>query len=127
MIAGTRAAFVTSLWLIPSLLIPAVTAEAQVPSISSSSPQAVQPGETIDVTIRGANLTGATRLWTSFSSKSVLSPDVKENGTNKAEVVFRVTVSEDAPVGVHGIRVATPGGVSAMKLLVVDDLKSVSQ
>jgi hypothetical protein len=127
MIAPTRAAIVTSLWLIPCLFVATVTAEAQVPSISSTSPQAVQPGQSIDVTIRGANLTGASQLWRSFSSKTVLSPDVKDNGKNKAEVVFRVAVSEDAAVGVHGIRVATPGGVSAMKLLVVDDLHSVSQ
>jgi hypothetical protein len=105
----------------------ASAAHAQVPSITSTSPQAVAPGQSIDVTLRGANLAGATELWTSFSSQTVLSPDVKDNGKNAAQVVYRITVPANATPGVHGIRIATPGGVSALRLFVIDDLPSIAQ
>lgn len=105
----------------------ASSANAQVPSITSTSPQAVAPGKSIDVTIRGANLTGATQLWTSFPSQTTLSPDVKDNGKNAAQVVYRITVPADATPGVHGIRIATPGGISALRLFVIDDLPSIAQ
>ncbi len=100
---------------------------AQTPTITSTVPMAVQPGSTLDVKIRGGNLVGATELWTSFPCKSVLSPDVKDNGKNAAEVTFRLTVPADVPVGVNAIRVATPGGTSALKLFLVDDIPSLAQ
>ena len=100
---------------------------AQTPTITSTVPTAVQPGSTLDVKIRGGNLVGATELWTSFPCKSVLSPDVKDNGKNAAEVTFRLTVPANTPVGVNAIRVATPGGTSALKLFLVDDIPSLAQ
>ena len=100
---------------------------AQVPAISATSPQAAQPGATVDVKLQGGNLTGATALWTSFPGQTVLAPDVADNGKNNGEVVFRLTLPADAPVGVHGIRVATATGVSPLKLFVVDELTSVTQ
>ena len=105
----------------------ASSANAQVPSITSTSPQAVAPGQSIDVTLRGANLAGATELWTSFSSQWVLSPDVKDNGKNAAQVVYRITVPANVSPGVYGIRIATPGGVSSLRLFVIDDLPSIAQ
>ena len=84
------------------------------------------PGKTIDVTIRGANLAGAGKLWTSFPAESMLSPDVKENGKNAAQVVYRISVPAEVTPGVHGLRVVTPGGVSPLQLFVVDDLPSVA-
>jgi hypothetical protein len=100
---------------------------AQAPSITSISPQAVQPGGTIDLTIRGGNLAGVTKLWTSFPGQAVLSPDVKDNGKNAAQVVYRITVPATTSVGLHAVRIATPKGISSMKLVVIDDLKSVAQ
>ena len=100
---------------------------AQTPTISATSPGAVRPGATVNVTISGANLAGATSLWTSFPSTAVLAPGVKNNGKNAKQVVFRVTVPKDASVGIHGIRVVTANGVSRLKLFVVDDLPTVAQ
>lgn len=102
------------------------TVSAQAPSIGAAAPQAVRPGETLDVKLSGGALNGATQLWTSFPCEAVLSPDVANNGQNAAEVVYRIKTPVDAPVGVHGIRVATPGGISPLKLFVVDDLPSVA-
>jgi hypothetical protein len=55
----------------------------------------------------------------------MLAPDVPNNGQNAAEITYRVAVPAEAAVGIHGVRVVTPTGVSPLKLLVVDDLPSV--
>lgn len=125
----TRRTRIVTLAMLTSLGITLATgpAFAQVPSVTSTSPQAAKPGETMDVKIRGGNLTGATQLWTSFPGSSVLPTDLAGNGTNAAEVLFRVTVPADAPVGVHGLRLATATGVSNLKLFVIDELPSIAQ
>lgn len=100
---------------------------AQAPSISRLSPQAVGPGQTVDVTVTGGNLAGATELWTSFGERAPLSPDVADNGSNAGSVVFRVTAPAEGSLGIHGVRVTTPGGVSSLKAFVVDDLPSIAE
>ncbi len=100
---------------------------AQVPSITSTIPQAVEPGKATDVKLRGGNLVGAADVWTSFPSEGALTPEIEKNGENAAEVTWRLNIPADAPIGIHGIRVATPGGVSGLKLILVDDLPSVAQ
>jgi hypothetical protein len=100
---------------------------AQVPTISSTVPTAVVPGAATDVVIRGGNLANANKLWTSFAATPVLSPDVKDNGKNAATTTWRINVPKDTPVGIHAIRVAGPGGVSALRLVMVDDLPTVAQ
>ncbi len=99
---------------------------AQVPSLTGTQPQAVAPGTATNLKVRGGNLTGASQLWTSFGIDSVLAPDIADNGKNAAESTWRVTVPSTVPIGIYGVRVAAPGGVSAMKLLLVDDLPSVA-
>ncbi len=99
---------------------------AQVPTIAGTTPQAVAPGTATNIKVRGGNLAGATQLWTSFVAESVLAPDVADNGKNAGEVTYRVTVPSTTPVGIHAVRVATPGGASAMRLVLVDDLPSVA-
>lgn len=100
---------------------------AQIPSIGGTSPQAVVPGQTLAVKIRGGNLTGATQVWSSFPSETTLAADVADNGKNAAEVTFAFKVPADAPVGVHGVRIANPTGISNLALVMVDDLPSVAQ
>ncbi|MEX1230350.1 MAG: hypothetical protein WEB58_08925 [Planctomycetaceae bacterium] len=95
------------------------------PSIGSTTPFAVAPGGTTDITLRGGNLAAPTELWTSFPADAVLSPDVANNGANAGEVVYRMTLPPDAPVGVHALRIATAGGISPLKFVIVDDLPTV--
>ncbi|NQV26849.1 MAG: hypothetical protein HQ518_21065 [Rhodopirellula sp.] len=97
------------------------------PAVTTTAPQAVAPGGQTDIKLRGSELVGAAQLWTSFSGKAALSPDVKDNGKNAAEVTWRLNVPAEIPVGIHGLRVAGPTGVSSLKLLMVDDLPSVAQ
>ena len=102
------------------------TGSGQAPSITATTPRAIAPGETRDITVTGGNLTGATELWTSFGERAPLSPDVENNGQDAGRTVFRVTAPADA-IGIHGVRVTTPGGVSSLKLFVVDDLPTVAE
>lgn len=100
---------------------------AQAPSINSTVPQAVAPGQTVDIKVRGGALADPKQLWASFPGEFVLPAEPMGNGTNAAEVIYRLKVPADAPLGVHGIRVATPQGISNLKLFAVDDLPSVAQ
>lgn len=125
--ARVRRTVLICLFLGLALATAANVATAQAPSIGSTFPQAAKPGETVDVKVRGGNLAGATQLWTSFTAEAVLPTDVAGNGTNAAEILYRIKLPADAPLGVQGIRVATPNGISNLKLFVVDDLPSVAQ
>ena len=103
------------------------TASAQIPAITSTSPQAVLPGQSLPVKIRGGGLTGASQIWSSFPTEATLAADVPDNGKNAAEVTFAFKVPADAPVGVHGLRIANPTGISNLWLMMVDDLPSIAQ
>ena len=106
------------------LLMMAGVAVAQAPpSISTTRPLAVRPGQAVDLKIQGANLVGVSDVWTSFKSTKALVGDTK----NKAQCVYKLTVPADAPVGIHAIRVAGPGGLSPLKLVLVDDIPTTAQ
>lgn len=94
---------------------------AQSPSFTHASPGALLPGKTLELTVHGANLLGATNLWTSFNAK-VLSA----TATNASTAKFQVSLPAGAPVGIHAARVASVNGVSSPVLLMVDDLPSVA-
>lgn len=106
------------------LLVFVATAQfafAQSPSLTHSTPGALAPGKTVEVTFHGANLVGATNLWTGVGAK-VLSAVATNAGVARLQVSLPAT----APVGIHAARVASAGGVSAPLLLMVDDLPSVA-
>ena len=119
-----QGAIVAAFWLFAVQVAPA---QAQAPSIANLRPGGAQPGKTVDVTLTGGNLSGAGALWTSFPATATLADGIENNGTQADKVVFRLEVPADAPLGIHGVRVAAPGGVSNLKLFVVDDLSSVAE
>lgn len=104
----------------------AISVAEAAPAVTTTVPQAVVPGQQIDIKLRGSDLAGASGLWTQFGAAAQLSPDIKDNGKNAAEVTWRLNVPADVPVGIHGLRVAGPNGVSALKLIMVDDLPTVA-
>ncbi len=118
-------------WIVLLATLTALTGWASLasaqPTITLTTPLAVKPGQPNDLKLHGANLAGPTQFWASFPGESVLSPDVMMNGMNAAECVYRVTVPSDVPVGIYGLRLATAGGASALRLITVDDLPSVAQ
>ncbi len=101
--------------------------QAAIPTVGSTLPQGAAPGQTVDVKIRGGNLAAPTQLWSSFPVEAVLPTEIAGNGTNAAEITYRLKLPADAPLGVHGLRVATAQGISNLKLFVLDDLPAVVQ
>lgn len=107
--------------ILPALLAGALAGFAQSPSLTHTSPGALLPGKPQELALHGANLVGATNIWTSFGGK-VLSA----NATNASAAKFQITVPAEASVGIHALRVASANGVSSPVLLMVDDLPSVA-
>jgi hypothetical protein len=103
-----------------------MAALAQAPSLTHVVPAAVAPGQTTDVTLFGANLAGANKVWTSLPGEAKLADGIEKNGTEAAKVVYRFTVPADAPAGIGGLRIATGQGVSNLRLLMIDDLPSLA-
>lgn len=94
---------------------------SQSPSLTHTSPGALQPGKTLELTVLGANLLGATNFWTGFGAKILSS-----SATNASAAKFQVSLPASAPVGIHAVRVGSANGVSSPVLLMVDDLPSVT-
>lgn len=95
-------------------------------ALTQVRPQAVAPGKTVDVTLTGQKLDDPLTIWTSFPAKVELVPlaDPKPGQTSRTA---KITVEGNVPVGVGGIAVATPEGVTDVALLLVDDLASVAE
>lgn len=122
-----RFAKTLQVWVGIACCVTGSSAWAQIPAINATAPQAVIPGQTLAVKIRGGNLTGATQIWSSFPAEATLAADVPDNGKNAGEVTFAFKVPPEAPVGVHGLRIANSTGISNLWLVMVDDLPSVAQ
>jgi hypothetical protein len=105
----------------------ATAAHAQAPAIARVSPGALRPGQSVQLTLTGSNLGKPTGLWTSAAAQTQVTAGVDKNGTLAGRVTFDATAPADTPVGIAALRIATPGGVSNLKFVMVDDLPSVAQ
>lgn len=101
-------------------------AAAQAPSISHTIPAAVTPGQASDIVLFGGNLAGPTGIWLGMTAESALTPGLDKNGTEAGQVSYRVTTPATVPVGIYGLRLASSGGISNMRLVMVDDLPSIA-
>jgi hypothetical protein len=110
-----------------ALALDARTATAQPPAVSYTVPAAAMPGQATDLTLMGGNLAGATAYWSTLpGAKLETAPGIEGNGTKADQLICRVTLPPETPVGIYGLRLATPLGVSSLQLVMVDDLASVS-
>jgi len=108
-----------------SIVVVAAAESFAQPSLSYSLPGAVQPGKTVDVTVYGAKLDDPLQFWTSFPAKVEVVPGPEGAKDQKSRVV-KVTPEANVAVGIGGLVVGSPGGVSDVLLLMVDDLASVA-
>jgi len=114
------------------LLLPAVSRGQQkppppnpaAPNVNLPLPLGAQRGTTLDLTLTGGNLASPTGVWFGLPAKTTIPTDDK-NGTDNAKLKVRIEVPADAPLGVHGFRVANKQGVSNLRVLAVDDLPQV--
>ncbi len=89
------------------------------PFIEHLEPPALQRGKTTRLTVVGSQLARAFDLWTSLPAGEIQAVPVRTSSSNP---VFDVRVAEDAPVGLFGLRAATPDGLSNVHLCLIDDL-----
>jgi len=103
------------------------TAHGQAPRITSLSPMAVAPGQSTEVTLIGTDLAAPTGVWNTFGPAFAVKLSGKDkNGTAKDRVAYDITAPKDATVGVRAIRVATAGGVSNVRPILIDDLPTLA-
>jgi len=94
------------------------------PSLSHSVPGAVQPGNTLELTLHGDKLDGPLQIWTSFPAKVEILPG-PEGATDQKSRTCKLTLESGVGLGIGGLLVGSPAGVSDVLLLPVDDLTSV--
>jgi hypothetical protein len=94
------------------VLSPAGLAQYPQARVSSLSRAGVRAGETVEVTLRGTDLEGATQLW--FDHPGLSAVHVKD-------LTFRVSAGPDVPLRDHDLRAVGTYGVSNPRILVVGD------
>src|SRR4051794_41100178 len=85
--------------IIVCMALAAASARAQAPQLGFPTPWAAAPGKAVDITFAGANLAGPTGFWNSFGATAELAPGIDQNGAKPGEVVYRLSLPADAPVG----------------------------
>ena len=85
------------------------------PHLQSVFPVGVQAGATVDLTVRGTDLEGATALW--FDHPGLRALHLKG-------ATFRVVCATGTPLGQHDVRAVGTYGVSNPRTLVVGDKPS---
>jgi hypothetical protein len=107
---------------------PPIQPKAQAPNLTAPiSPLSVQRGNSVELTLTGANLADPLGVWTSLSGAKTAIPTDANNGKDNAKLRVRLEVPRDAPMGFHSLRLATARGMSNFRLFCVDDLPAVAQ
>ncbi len=84
---------------------------AGVPEIDSIQPIVGEPGDVVDLVVRGRNLQWAKRVLAEPADGLQFDSQLSANAAG-TEVRVRLHLEEDAPLGARTIRVETPGGTS---------------
>jgi len=81
------------------------------------SPCAIHPGQVSVLQVTGSNLENPTGLWTSFPAEVKVLPDGR----------FQVQVERQVVPRVGAVRVITAGGISNLRLVLIDRLPTAAQ
>ncbi len=95
------------------------------PTLTYARPAAVRPGQTIELTLHGTKLDDPLQIWTSFPATAEMVPGAAEAKDQKSRTC-KLTVPADVSVGIGGVVVGSPAGVSDVVLVLIDDLVSVA-
>ncbi len=91
---------------------------AETPSVQKITPWSVAPGKTTELVLTGSNLATASNIWFSFPCS------VSFVSRTDDKAVCRVSLPKNVSCGPAGWRVANQDGVSALQMIIVDDLPS---
>jgi hypothetical protein len=103
---------------------PPVLPNPQAPVLNMPFPMGMQRGTSLELTLTGTNLAGPSGLLAGFPGKITIPTDNK-NGLDNTKLRVRLEVPADAPLGYHGLRLATTRGMSNLRLFCIDDLPQV--
>ncbi len=98
----------------------------QAPTINFPMPLGAARGASVELTLTGANLAGATGVWTSFAAAASLPMD-HNNGKDEGKLRVRLDIAREAALGFGAIRVATARGISNLRLFCIDDLPAIQE
>lgn len=104
----------------------ALPVNPQAPVVAPLSLTGVQPGQTVELTLKGTGLAGPTGLSVGFPCKATIPTDGK-NGQENATLKVRLDVPKDAAAGAYPLRLATKHGLSNVRLLCVDELPPIAE
>ena len=90
------------------------------PFIEEVDPPVLQRGVVTRVTLRGNDLRQAVGVWASLPTSPVSGSIVSADGSE--EITLDITVPADAPLGLHGLRLATQSGLSNVHIVLIDEL-----
>ena len=113
--------------LIAWLAVLSAPLAAEPPSVTTMVRKGAAPGESFKLTVGGKGLAGDVKLWTSFSPPQPLADTPPDNGKTDAYCTFAVAVPKDTPLGIHALRVLSPGGASPTLPFLVDDMPTVEK
>jgi len=106
--------FVAALAMVLALAMTVTTSTAQAqlpqPRLTSLSRPGMRTGETVEVTLRGSDLEGASQLW--FDHPGITATHVKDS-------TFRVVSAPAVPLGHHDVRGVGTYGISNPRAFVV--------
>ena len=90
-------------------------------------PAAVRPGGTVEIEVEASGVLGEETeltLWTNFPARSRRLASEREKDTR--QTTFAVTVRDDLPLGFGTVRVVSKWGISAPRLVVIDNLPTIA-
>jgi hypothetical protein len=105
------------------LALAPVSAQPPQPTLSLIFPAGGQRGKTLQATVYGANLAGASGVR--FTGTGVIGSVVKVE--NPSTVKVSIAISPNAELGERDVRLATPGGISSRFRFIVGDLPETSE
>jgi hypothetical protein len=122
---------------------PVIVAAPQAPTLTSPVNLGAKKGETLEVTLTGANLNDPVAVLLSCPGKVSIVPDAKPEpkadpkadpkaapkpaAPDPTKLKVKVEIPADCPIGMHTIRVATKQGVSNFRPFIVDELAVIPE
>ncbi|HEX4150009.1 MAG TPA: PPC domain-containing protein, partial [Pirellulales bacterium] len=122
---GAAAWTMLFVWIAPGAAVS--TLAAREPKVEYLLPAAARPGQSLDLEFRGTNRADAVGVWSNLPGAS-FQPLPRAKADDKDMLSrWRLTTAPNTPLGYYGVRLATSGGISNLKLMMIDDLPTLGE
>jgi hypothetical protein len=100
---------------------------AEEPKVDYLVPAAAAPGQSLELAFHGSHLASPKGVWTNIPGAEVKLVPVSKKAAGDKVSHWRITIPSSTPLGYYGIRLATAGGISNLRLVAVDDLPTLAE